>query len=474
MIPIYKAEIGDGLSTAIKTNNSVAYCSELRKSINPNTDKLKVEDFRKTQATLKDYDLYYIDSILVSCGMNKNDDVFDPIITWGARHTPEHKMVNVMHSEDRIVGHLVSSVGVDSNGEIIPDDISIDDLPTVYDIVVGSVLYRAWSKEENQEAMEKIIAKIENSEIFVSMECLFKDFDYAMIDKDGNQKVIARNKDTAFLTKYLRAYEGPGTYKDQTIGRLLKNFVFSGKGLVDKPANPRSIIFNETKPFNHKSVAYSYFTEDTNNMAKEDTKEVDELKSTVAKLETELASVKTELDASKASVAKLTVDCDTLDVAHCKAAKELETSSATLVLAQKELTETKAALDKVNTELSVAKAEKISTDRVSKLVSAQIEKEEADKIVAKWTNLNDEQFNEIVELHAAKKKLPPWLEKKDDEDKDADAAEIEAAKALAAAEAENKTVPVVAETKPETQKAVASWLRNSVLKSTANAKTEEN
>lgn len=472
---IFQAEIKDGISEQIKNNTSLAYCSAVTKS--KNIDKISTAKlFEKSKASIDDYDLYYIDSILVSTGINLNEDCFDPIITWGARNTPIDKQLNYMHNESCILGHSTGSLVIDRAGKIIPDDSAIDDIPNNFDIVVSSVLYRAWSKDENKELMETIIGKIEAGTCFISMECLFKDFDYAMIDKDGNQKVIARNKDTAFLTKYLRAYEGPGVYKDQTIGRLLKNFVFSGKGLVDKPANPRSIIFNETKPFNHKSVAYSYFKEETTNMAKEENKEVDELKSTVAKLETDLATAKKELEVSKANETKLKAEADLACADHGKASKELETVTASLSSVQKELDETKAALDKTTTELSVAKAEKINTDRVSKLVSAQIEKEEADKIVAKWTNLNDEQFNEIVELHAAKKKLPPWLdkEKKDKDDEDADAAEAEAAKALAATESESKTVPVVSETKPETQKSVASWLRNSVLQSTKNAKTEEN
>ena len=35
---------------------------------------------------------------------------------------------------------------------------------------------------------------------------LFKGFDYGLTNKIGEYKVLARNEDTAYLTKHLRAY----------------------------------------------------------------------------------------------------------------------------------------------------------------------------------------------------------------------------------------------------------------------------
>ena len=58
-----------------------------------------------------------------------------------------------------------------------------------------------------------------------------------------------------FLHKHLRAYGGKGGYEDHKIGRLLRNIVFSGKGFVNKPANPDSVIFdkNQLTEFNNVS-----------------------------------------------------------------------------------------------------------------------------------------------------------------------------------------------------------------------------
>ena len=69
------------------------------------------------------------------------------------------------------------------------------------------------------------------------MECYFKAFDYGLIDKTtGNYKVLARNDDTSYLTRHLRAYGGTGEHDNYKIGRVLRNITFSGKGFVDKPA----------------------------------------------------------------------------------------------------------------------------------------------------------------------------------------------------------------------------------------------
>ena len=47
------------------------------------------------------------------------------------------------------------------------------------------------------------------------------------------------------MTKFLRAYGGEGEHENYKIGRVLRQITFSGKGFVDRPANPDSIIFNE-------------------------------------------------------------------------------------------------------------------------------------------------------------------------------------------------------------------------------------
>lgn len=56
-------------------------------------------------------------------------------------------------------------------------------------------------------------------------------------------KVVARDEDTAFLTKHLRCYGGTGQYDGYSIARALKNITFHGNAFTKRPANPDSIIF---------------------------------------------------------------------------------------------------------------------------------------------------------------------------------------------------------------------------------------
>ena len=128
-------------------------------------------------------------------------------------------------------------------------------LPNQFDIVTSAVLYNSWSNPELQLRMNTLVAEIEEGKWFVSMECLFNDFDYAVITPEGQEKVISRDEASAFLSKHLRAYGGTGEYEGYKVGRMLKNIAFSGKGLVDNPANPKSVIL-ESNPFS-KSEAKS-------------------------------------------------------------------------------------------------------------------------------------------------------------------------------------------------------------------------
>jgi hypothetical protein len=128
--------------------------------------------------------------------------------------------------------------------------VAADKLPAKFHVVTAAVLYKSWSKPDLQEVMDRTLAEIEKGEWFVSMECLFKGFDYAVQGTDGSTRTVARSAETAYLTKHLRVYGGTGRYGEYRVGRLLRNVHFSGKGLVRKPANPESIILQEqVRPF---------------------------------------------------------------------------------------------------------------------------------------------------------------------------------------------------------------------------------
>jgi len=244
---IYDQEEKDGLSNSILNSSSITYASIAE----PCSVSISNKSF-KTLASYNDSDLYYVQSILVSSSWNKNDDIFDKYEVWQAKNTPEHKPTNIEHNENLIVGHIISNWPITEEGVLIDPETPVENLPDKFHILTGSVIYKAFSDPILRDRAAALIDSIQNGIKFVSMECLFKGFDYGIINKENNEyKILSRNNETAYLTKYLKAYGGKGENNNYKIGRVLRNITFTGKGFVDKPANEDSIIFNK-KLFSEK------------------------------------------------------------------------------------------------------------------------------------------------------------------------------------------------------------------------------
>ena len=123
------------------------------------------------------------------------------------------------------------------------------------------------------------------------MECCFAGFDYAVIDKNGEEKIITRSEQSAFLTKHLRAYGGGGEYEGYKLGRRLRDISFSGKGLVNNPANPKSVILNSGNSFKQTKAIKIEQTDIRENRRMSDNDNA--LLRKVEKLEADLAEAKT-------------------------------------------------------------------------------------------------------------------------------------------------------------------------------------
>ena len=112
---IYQSEIDDGLRDLVLSNNTLAW-DIVAESFTPEIN-IKSSAIEKIVAENKDQiDLYYLRSILVSTGWNKNDDVFHPQELWDAKDTPEDKPFNFMHDERDIIGHITGNKVVDKEG----------------------------------------------------------------------------------------------------------------------------------------------------------------------------------------------------------------------------------------------------------------------------------------------------------------------------------------------------------------------
>ena len=487
-IEIFKAEINAGIADRIQSNTSIAYSSLV---IPRTADEGEAESAKlvalSTQAMSNpdQIDHYYLNSVLVSTGWNKNDDVFDIDQTWAARNTPEDKQFNFMHDENDIIGHITGNCVLNADGKVVADGL----MPDKFDIITSAVIYKSWSDPEKRERINKMIAEIEEGKWFVSMECLFNGFDYAVVTPDGDNSVIARDENSAFLTKHLRAYGGEGQYEGYKVGRLLKNISFSGKGLVNNPANPNSVILKETNPFKSTQACV---IEETG------IREIDDMSNDNA-LQQQLDTLKAELDASKQREESLEAKLRELDekavteklealqseiqtrdeaiAAMTEAEESLKAEkvelSETLTKAQDELNEMKAQLDEI-------KAEAHKAQRLAALKNAGLNDEDAADKLEKFAEASDEMFADIVALMAQEEAV---------EEEEATEAEVEAEETAEADEdvdsdeaADEADAEVLEEVEEEVEasltdagetdsvqeaRTVASeWLKSNVLKTT--------
>jgi hypothetical protein len=454
---IFQQEYDDGLDAQITTSASISYASLVNPCLNESF--LSKAKNLKSIASINDSDLYYVQSILVTSSWNKNDDIFDKLEVWTARNTPEDKPTNLEHDENIIIGHIISNWPITEEGLLIDENTPVDNLPDKYHILTGSVIYKGFSDPDLKNRSEKLISEIESSQKYVSMECFFNGFDYGLIDKETKAyKVLSRNNETAYLTKHLRAYGGLGEHENYKIGRVLRNITFSGKGYVDKPANPDSIIF--TKNTINKSVnniseqeqeekkAIFSFGGVSNNQSILNTeksimndietvlKDVAEIKTKVesmadyarvAKEAYETASVLKDqsielqnvIASSNIVKAELEKSLEAAELDKEEAAKKMKEEMATK---EEDVKKMKAELDSAletvaaykDKEEKMMKAEK-KMKRMATLIEGGIESEIASSTVDKLESLDDEAFEAITTLVSAK--MPPFLLKKFEEDK---------------------------------------------------------
>lgn len=462
---IYHAEAG--ISQLILENTSIAYQQEIeslscdiaqKERIKAGLDKSS-DNIEWTKNSEYDKDLHYIQSLLVTTNWNTNDDVFDPAEVWPARNTPQHKPTNIEHNEHEIVGHMTTNWVIDQDGKYIDDSIDKDNLPSLFHVVNGSVIYKAWSDERLRKRAEDLIQQIESGKKFVSMECMFADFDYAVISPGAEYKIINRNDETAFLTKHLRSYGGNGIYEGCKIGRLLRNIVFTGKGFVDKPANPHSIIFDKDKFFNfskarlenkffgeNTDLSYSIigneeYTPEKNNgvcihsdnnlnynqgenfmtteLLKEQNTElkakIDDLTQKLADANDRLSQVDSEKLENRISELEQKLQAaETKEKEYEDNVSNLDTNIGQL---KEELNTAKSENEQLQNKINEVYANELRTSHVSILVDGGISKEVAEKKVDLYKGLSEEQFADLAKELIEAAKVRGQLEQTEDSQK---------------------------------------------------------
>lgn len=419
---IYKQEALDALtdklnqsSISLQASCSISNIENLNKSFT----KSELDSFIETLKANADFnslkdligieqpDLALLVSVLVSTGWNLNDDVFlsEELIT--AKDTPIHKPIDYQHDPKVILGHIIKSRLVDKTGKEL--NVS-SETPANFDIEVAGVLYK--SMPIIDILIKDIMEKANSGQMFVSMECFFNDFSYSFKDAKGESRIVARDENTAFLTKYLRVYGGSGEYKGYKVGRVLKNIVFGGQGLVENPANPDSVIrIAASKTVSEKDTKIELKggaeTMEIEEMKKqlddalaasvskdariehllkemESFKELNkqEAEKTIADFETR---IKTYAQTNKDLTDKLTVALETV--------KTLETEKATIA---KELETVKTKAVEFGKELLEIKKREKATERFAKLSQLKtIEEKDKEAALKELAELSDETFATI-------------------------------------------------------------------------------
>jgi len=414
---IYQNEINDGISEKVKSQASVAYVSQA--SVSQKTDAQKdvvVKKLIAGKSNPEQHDLYYLESVLVSTGWNKNDDVFTAESAWAARSTPEDKQFNFMHDENDIIGHITDAYIIDKEGKKISAD--TEDAPSDFDIITEAVLYNSWTDPENRERMTNIIAEIEEGKWFVSMECLFSDFDYAMVSPKGEGHLVARNEESSFLTKHLRAYGGEGQFEGYTVGRALKNIAFSGKGLVSNPANPRSIILDKSRSFvintdiSDKLSIGEFKMSDNNSLLE---KQVESLKQDLASAQTENTAMKQSVEEAKdkefaSTVEDFEASVQSKDEAIAELESTIKSTQAQIAQLEDALATSQEQLETSQQAVAEMVQKEVASRRKAALVEAGFEAEEAQESLDLYAALSDEAFDAIVAKFN-------WFDKKKKDDK---------------------------------------------------------
>lgn len=433
-IPVYAAERADGLAGAVLSSRRIVLAADVRAAPQFQPPEKVLAHLHSSRATnLGQFDLFYLESVLVTAGwdndpgrqvpygLNNNDEFFDPVETWSARATPEDKPFNYLHDCDDVIGHITANRAVDAEGKVVGDDTDADNLPGVYHLVTSCVLYKEAFREkpELHKRMARLVAEIGRGEWRVSMECLFSGFDYFVIEADGSTRAVARNSQTAFLTKHLRAYGGTGVYEGQRVGRLVRNITFSGVGLVRSPANPASVILTTAaeagKDDPEKKLGYCSVTA-TNSEIKQENEtvmsiELEALQKRTAAQEAEIDRLKAELHQTNVKDITKAKDKAEAEAAELKerleAAKKNEAAQGEAIKAQvKAIEDAKLAFDGLNARLKAAEAEaaalkgeKAQAERLKFVVQTlnvnvadKAEEEKAAKLVASLAVLPDESF----------------------------------------------------------------------------------
>jgi len=507
LIDVYPAEVKAGLQHRIESEASVAFMMEAANTVDKVIAGLNAEipEAISTAVAKKvgaDANIHSVYSILVSTVWNKNDDIFLPGPVWAARDTPTYKPSNLGHDETKIVGSIIDTWAVDDELKLIADisETQADEsfqLPELFHLLVASVIYKRWSDPELVARVDSLIESITAGEMFVSMECLFNNFDYGVIDTSGDNHIVARSADTAFLTQHLRAYGGKGTYQDHKVGRVLRDITFSAVGYVENPANPASIIFDAKHIFSFANVctaeslllnengvnnntddkSFESNQNEENDIMTTDllNDQVKELKESMAALKTENKELADKLSTANVSqyeekISTLEASVSELEESYSGIESELNAANIKVEALEADLTSKSTELTEVQSNFDKMKEDEKKKKRHASLVEAGLSVEDAEAKLEVFASLSDEQFDVVVKT-VSESKAPETSEAADeaDESDEDDAEDTDAAEIVDEVEDEAEVSIASEDTDGEDELSTAraglqNWIEQTVMK----------
>lgn len=365
---------------------------------------------KEALASLYDGDIISLPAILITSGCNKNDDYFVAQEMWEKKETAIQKPFNIEHDVRKVIGHFTDVFMLDENHVVLGE---LSETTKLHLGVQISVYRQLTPRDlEWKEKVDDLLEKMWVGELFVSSEVIFPTFDYGLLDdSDVLVEVIPRDESTSFLTANLRIFGGAGRYKGYRLCRVLRDITIVGGGLVEKPANPHSVFLTQysedgimpelesLQKQNGELLAQVADLQTQLATIREEMKNKD-----VEKLENSIASLQDELKVAK-EISKSEVDEKVAEIE--KQSQEIESLSAAQTVIKekmeslvKEREELEAKLAEATKKLEEIEAENIREKRISALTSKQMERAQAEELVAKFANLSDEQFDSICAIIA--------------------------------------------------------------------------
>lgn len=428
---VYPSERKDGLADQLQKVGSVAVITAPIKTDTKSEFTRVLSFLQKNSASVNSIeeligenhmDLSLIVSVLASVGWNQNDDIFMPAELWKAKSTAAHKPINDMHDSTVILGHMIESYAVDKAGapfHIGPSGSvsgNIDDAD--FDIEVAGVLYSGL--EELSDRISEILTKAMAGEIFVSMEAWFPKFAYGLLDGNtGVTHVVERNENTAFLTKHLRIFGGSGVYQGHRVGRILQDFIFGGKGIVNEPANPESVIrlvANKTAAFENTDLE-KLSEGGVEGMTE---KEIQALKDKLEQAETGLQEKDkaiVELQAGADKVTELNGKIEEMTSTATESDEKLTALETKKAEIEKDLAETTERADKAESELSDIRKQEKGRERFAQLSEVR-DVEDKEVTMAELAEMSDDEFIRLMKYAGPVKADAEETDKESNEEDD--------------------------------------------------------